>query len=1111
MILFARSHFSVGESTLKPQEIAEKAKELGYSGACLLDTMNISGMIAFTKACKALDVKPLIGIRVRCVPDPLHRKPKKGDTHADKPNPESYHDLIIKNDEGLVDVFHLLSAGYSRDYFYYRARVGTADLESTIAKGNVVALNSDAYGAFHAPDYADVMSKIPSAQNAAQSVLAIMPVATPYYDQHNKRVLTFAEKSGQRVLAYLPSYYPLKAADTRDVYRVIADNTQVSHWAVKKPYTRDLYPKSVSELAQALKAFAERTGCKVSGQMIRDHQWLMDQVSYEWHSLPISLPKLADDENAELVNLCKAGWVERFSKPVMGHRPKGSEVAVYKDRLKYELEVLKSMGFAGYFLLVRQIVMWSKENGIAVGPGRGSVGGSLVAYLMGITDVDPIRFGLIFERFINPERIDLPDADLDFMSSRREEVIAYLRETFGSEYVAGISNYSMLGAASALRDVGRVHGLTGLELAVSKSAPDGMRLEDAVEEVSELQNYRDRHPDLFQHSVGLQGAMRAYGKHAAGVIVAGKPLKQMAVVEYREGEPVINWDKRVCEDMGMVKLDILGLSNLDIIKQTIERVKDRKGVDVDLLHEPLDARDVMEAFSVGYTTAVFQFESPGMKGLLKNLAYSGTLTFENLVAATALYRPGPMESGMLEDYVAITKGFEAPHYPHPKLVPALEETKGVFVYQEQVMRAATDLAGFSMAQADQLRKAMGKKSAEAMAEMRELWVEGCDAHSGMDEEEAADLFDKIEKFAGYGFNKSHSVAYTMLSYWTMLLKVRYPAEFFASCMSVMDSDRYPAIIGDASKLGIKVGPPDVNTSTDRYEIRTDPVTGNDMLVAPFNSVMNISDKGAQAIMEGRRKAGGSFTDMTQFELSVNRRVVNKRAIDHLDRVGAFASIVPGSLPATDKSRLKDQLTLMPGAVQKVATIDRDMIIDKGTQARLLAIVNDYATHFDDRWTCVPRIGKKSKIMVVFDAPNWADENEGRLVSGKPYTSWNEAIKAAGLTHDNFYYTSLMKFVKPEDAENGFAPDEIGKCAEFLEREVAELDPPVILTMGSLATRHFNDDKKKKPGELIGKSRFDAGSDRTIVYGFSQGRIYFNPEMAKDLADCLEKTKTAAGL
>ncbi len=319
------------------------------------------------------EIKPIIGVRVRVVPDPLHRKPKKGDTHADKPNPESYHDLIIKSDEGLIDVFGLLSRAYSRDYFYYRARTGYADLEEVISKGNVISLNSDAYSVCHSTDYLSAIEKIPSAQSADLSVLAIQPIHTPYYDQHNKRALAIAEKNGQRVIAYLPAFYSEDEADTKDVYRVITENSQVDSWFARIPYTRDHFPQSAKTTVEALKGFAERTGCKVSSAMIRNHDWLCEQVTYEWHKLPISLPTLSEDENAELVNLCKSGWRERFSEPVMGHRPSGSEVDVYRDRLKFELGILKSMGFAGYFLLVSQITRWSKQNGIGVGPGRWSL------------------------------------------------------------------------------------------------------------------------------------------------------------------------------------------------------------------------------------------------------------------------------------------------------------------------------------------------------------------------------------------------------------------------------------------------------------------------------------------------------------------------------------------------------------------------------------------------------------------------------------------------------------------------------------------------------------------------------------------------------------------
>jgi len=1109
MILFGRSHFSVGESMLKPADIIALASSLGYSAACLMDTMQISGMIDFSKAAKEAGVKPLIGVRVRCVPDPLHRKPKKGETHEDKPNPETFHDVIIKNDAGLGDIFELLSRAYSSQYFYYRARVGFADLEEVIQRGNLVSLNSDAMSVFHTPHYDDIASQLPSAQNAELSVLAIQPIETPYYDQHSARVLAYAEKHDLPVIAYLPCFYLEGQADSRDIYRVIAENSTIDNTFVKKPFARDLHPKRVCELADALKAFSQRMDLKVSSQMLRHHQVIEDAVTYEWHKLPISLPKLCDDEDAELVRLAKIGFKERFSKPVMGHKPDTTELPLYRDRLAYELSVLKTMGFAGYFLLVRDLVTWSKESGILVGPGRGSVGGSLVSYLLGITDVDPIRFDLLFERFINPDRLDLPDIDLDFMSSRRGEIVIYLREKYGADRVAGITNYSQLGCASALRDVGRVHGLSMFDLAVSKKIPDDVTLEQAREAVPEIESYASANPDLWRHSIALTGAMRSFGQHAAGVIVGGQPLIKMAVIESRTLDPVVNWDKRVCEDMGMVKLDVLGLSNLDVIQQTVERVKARKGKDLDLLDVSLDLPDVLEAFSLGQTTAVFQFESGGMKGLLKDLAFIGCLNFENLVAASALYRPGPMESGMLETYVNVTKGFEAPTYPHPKLVPALEKTQGVFIFQENVMQAAQALAGFTMAEADALRSAMGKKDAVKMAKSRDLWVDGCMRESGMEEEAAADLFDKIEKFAGYGFNRSHSVEYTILSYWTMFLKVRHPAEFFASCLSVMDSDRIPGLVADASKRGISIGPPDINTSTDRYEIYTDPTTGRDTLVAPLNAVANISDKGARAIMEARETAGGSFTDRDQFSMAVNRRIVNVRVVRHLDLVGAFASIEPGTPSATDSSRLKDQLTLMPGVLQKVATIERDMTIDKSVEARLLSVVNDYSRHYHDRWTSVPKIGKRAKIMVIFDAPLWSDEIEGKLLSGKPYLSWTTAAHRLGLDHADVYYTTLMKFVKEKDGQ--FETTDIGKCSEYLLREIDVLNPPVIVTMGSLVTRLVADDSKKKPAELAGKSIYDPKNDRTVIYGFNQGMLFFKPEMTVDLEGCIRKAIEAAGL
>ena len=355
-------------------------------------------------------------------------------------------------------------------------------------------------------------------------------------------------------------------------------------------------------------------------------------------------------------------------------------------------------------------------------------GGSLVAYLLGITDVDPIRFNLLFERFINPERLDLPDADLDFMSSKRHLVVEYLTEKYGSDRVAGISNYSTLASASALRDTGRVYGMNGIELTATKLVPkehgQSFTLEEAAKAVPDIDKFKAANPEIWGHATRLEGVMRSFGQHAAGVVVAGEPLTERAVVETRAESACVNWDKRDVEDWGLIKMDILGLSTLDVLEIAKNYVRERHGVQIDYLKLPLEEPDVMSAFSRGDTTGVFQFESSGMKKLLRSLAEGGTLTFEDITAATALYRPGPMDSGLMDDFIQIKQGHKLPYYEHSNMENALKSTYSVIVYQEQVMQISRDIAGYSMADADKLRKIMGKKQPDEMALQRDKFVSG---------------------------------------------------------------------------------------------------------------------------------------------------------------------------------------------------------------------------------------------------------------------------------------------------------------------------------------------------------------------------------------------------
>lgn len=1105
-ILFTRTHFSLGESMANPKVIPHRAKELGYAACAIVDTMSISGMIPFSLAAQGHEIKPICGVRVRIVDDPLHRKPKKGDTHEDKPNPQYFWELYIKNEQGFRDLAKLLSKGFSQDYFYFVPRVGLEDVIEAMQGNNLLALSASSQSVFEHNSYKELINKFLSTVDRSSVFLQLCPVETPFYDQVNKRVLDAADDFDLKVIANSPVYYlDEQDADTRDIYHIICNRQKVGEIWNRVPHTRDHCIAQRGEIISKLKSFSKRTGLPVSKEFILNQNLFSGLIDYKWEKQEVSLPLMASDEFAELTKLCKEGWNSRLKVPTLGFLPTPLLLnTTYKNILIKELRVLQQMGFSGYFLLVQDLVKWSKEEGIRVGPGRGSVGGSLIAFLLGITDVDPVRFGLIFERFINPERLDLPDADLDFMSTRRGEIFTYLEGKYGADRVAGISNYGTLGAASALRDVGRVHNLSGLDLTVTKSITLGQTLQEAKREIPEIDKFATTYPEIWNHAERLQGVMRNYGRHAAGTIVSGRPLIDLSVVESRkEGERTVNWDKRYCEDMGLVKLDILGLSTLDVIDIALKHIEERHSKKLDLLTLPLDDKVTMDSFGKGKTTGVFQFESSGMKELLKNLASGvGRLEFDHIVAATALYRPGPMESGLLDDYVSITKGFRAISYEHENMKPALEETNGVIVYQEQVMKVAQDLAGFSMAEADHLRKAMGKKSASAMAEMRDKWVDGCLSKSGMPAENSESLFDKIEKFAGYAFNKSHSVEYTIISYWTMWLKVNYPAEFFAACLTIMSEGKRPGLVSDAQQHGIEVCPPNINKSTDRFEVDYDADRATDVLLAPFGSIKGVSINGSNAIMEAREKVGGSFTDVEQFESSVAKRLCNSRSRNALRSVGAYADIEKG-LPARHPDRLKDQIELLPGLITQVIKADRAIVIDKFVKAKLLHNFTELQANSEAPEAQIPpRIGANPKVMIVFDAPTWSDEREGKMFSGKSHDELKEVMKEVGLRSRDCVFTSLMKKVKPED---GFTNDDNNFYNDYLRQELDVMKPPVIITMGNLAMRAVDPRTAKlKPGELIGKTAFEPTLDATIIFGFNPARLHFNPEMKDDLVTVMSK-------
>ena len=804
------------------------------------------------------------------------------------------------------------------------------------------------------------------------------------------------------------------------------------------------------------------------------------------------------------------GWAKRFGREVLGYKPDASNLYQYKERLAYELGVLKKLGFSNYFLLVQEIIGWSKSQDVIVGPGRGSAAGSIVSYLLGITDLDPIRFDLLFERFINPDRIDLPDVDMDFMSSRRGEVVDYIVGRFGEDKVAGISNYSTLGAASSLRDVSRVHGLMPYEYSCSKQMEKehgvSLSLEESAASVPDIAKFKGEHPVIWNHATTLEGNMRNLGQHAAGVIVANDDIFTRAVVMKRqEGAlPVVNWDKSVVEDFGLVKMDILGLSTLDVLGHARRYIKERHHKEIDLLSLPLDDPKVLKAFGEGDTIGVFQFTGHGMRKLLKDLAATEPLTFADVYAATALFRPGPIDAGLMDQYIAVKQGKRDPSYISPLVEPALKSTFGVMVYQEQIMAICRDLCGFTGAEADGVRKAIGKKDMNKMASYKEKFVEGA-VNNGLIKIEAEALWSDIEGFGAYCFNKSHSVAYTLISYQMMWLKVYYPAEFYAATMSVIDDDdKLAPIMIDAKAHGIEVLPPDINLSSDRIVI-----DGENKMYAPFQAVKGISTNVAAYIMKVRKAHKKSFESFEEFEkvaLEVVKGKVNTRHKDHLRRVGAFASVGDG-LPAMHIDRLKDRLELMPGYTIDAVKADRGLHSDRIAQLKIAELIGELRVcdgcSLAGGQHPTPSMGKKPRFMMVFDSPNWKEGKAGKMLAGDVGDAVKAGLKDAGLSPNDGYYTSVVKSVKPKEQKT-LTTEQVNGCSKFLAKEIEILKPAVIVAMGSNAIRYFAPSVKGAPAELVGKTIFLPELDASVVFGMNPSTIYFDPSKIKLLQQTCEK-------
>ncbi|MEZ5331347.1 MAG: DNA polymerase III subunit alpha [Thermoanaerobaculia bacterium] len=672
------------------------------------------------------------------------------------------------------------------------------------------------------------------------------------------------------------------------------------------------------------------------------------------------------------VQVVRAGLAERLAE-LRRQEAKIPSEELYQQRLEHEIGVIRAMGFAGYFLIVWDFIRHARENDVPVGPGRGSAAGSLVSYALRITDIDPLQYGLVFERFLNPERISLPDIDIDFCMRRRGEIIQYVSEKYGRDRVAQIITFGTLGAKAVIRDVGRVLGLPyGKVDKIAKLVPEMTKsLTDAVESVPALREQAGQDPEIGEVvRIGsrLEGLTRHASLHAAGVVITPQPIEELVpLYKTNKDEIVTQWDKDVVEDLGLLKMDFLGLRTLTVIDDTL-RSLEHQGIDLDLDAVPLDDEDTFELFCQGRTNGIFQFESGGMKDLLRRVQPS---KFEDLAALNALYRPGALEGGTVKQYVECKQGKRKPKYLLPQVQPILEETYGVIVYQEQVMRIAQDVAGFSMGEGDVLRKAMGKKIPEVMEKQKTKFLDGAEAQ-GVPRAKAQQLWDHIAPFAGYGFNKSHSVAYAMLAYKTAYLKAHHPVSFMAAMLSseMSSKDNVAKYIRECREMGIDVEPPDVNESGWSF------TAVGEAIRFGLGGVKGVGESAVEAILEARGRVG-RFRSLAHFATEVDLKALNSKVFEALIKSGSFDSV------GAERSALLDVLERVLDYAQQ-----RRREIEEG-QGTLFGGAARPEPEPDDRlapWPERERLGYEKETLGLYLTGNPLSEFQSQLMSLATATS-----------------------------------------------------------------------------------------------------------------------------
>lgn len=890
--LHVHSHYSLLDGMAKIGELVNRAKELGMPALALTDHGNMYGAIEFYEKARGAGIKPIIGCEIYLT-----------DNHKEKnqvKDGEKYRHLVLlaRNQTGYCNLLKIVTIGHLEG-FYYKPRVDKGVLRRC-AEG-LIALT--ACGAGEVPRFLE-LGKIDKAEKAAREYqeifgkenffLELMP--HEQYKATNDRLKSLALKTGAPLVATADVHYVRPDdKEAQDILlcvqsgKKVADNDRITlreydlHFRTSEEMRSNFL--DVPEAVENTKKIADR--CELEIQLGKPFL----------PAFPTPREKSPDDY---LMELCDVGLQKRFGKNL-----KEADVEV-RGRFTYEIETIKRMGFASYLLIVQDFVNWAKEQGIVVGPGRGSAAGSLISYLLGITEIDPLKYDLLFERFLNPERISMPDIDVDFADDRRDEVIDYVAKKYGREKVAQIITFGTMAARASVRDVGRVLGYP-YELCdrVAKMVPMMMNFKEALATARDLREIYEKDPaitKLIDNAKRLEGVARHASRHACGVVIAPEELTNFAPLQYASNEDktvITQYEMKSVEKVGLLKMDFLGLKNLTLLQNTVNIIKHRYGTEIDLSQIPLDDSKAFALFQKGETTGFFQYESSGMRRYLKKLHPT---SFEDLIAMAALYRPGPLNSGMVDEFIARKHGERSINYEHPSMEQALKNTYGVIVYQEQVMQLSKDMAGFTGGEADTLRKGMGKKIPELILKLREDFVKGC-VNNGIKKGVADKAFSDMEKFAHYGFNRSHAACYAMIGYQTAYLKGNYPAEFMAALLTAdqNDIDRIAIEVEECRQLDIAVLPPSVNQSFGNFTV-IDGEKGEKFIRFGLKAIKNVGDHIVETIVAEREK-NGEFKNIGDFLKRITDKDLNKKSLESLIKTGALKEFGERGLLLSNLDRL----------------------------------------------------------------------------------------------------------------------------------------------------------------------------------------------------------------